>query len=494
MDPVRSALTASLVALSVAALAGPAASETRPRYGRSVTGSLLGEPSSVDPIAAQSHAEVTLAALIFDSLYRLDEAGDPVPELAAALPILDEEGRVLIPLRVGVKFHDGHDLAVADVVASLERLRRSRGGWLLAAVETITPGEGAVVLELRYPEPELARHLAATIAAITRDGRSPRAARPVGTGAFRLVRFSRPGREIRLAAFDGHRRPYLNAIRLRWFRSPDEEARDYEVGRTHLSLRGPVAFAGHQPKYVTESAQGPATVLTHIGFGKKHTAALASLDFRAALSLAINRPALRNLGSGERVAPTVSPVAAELGAAAAPASALRGDVNAARAALARAAARVPALRRLDRLRLEILVDRSRLDDRDVADKILAALYNLGITAVVVEVSAPVFARRVAAGACDFYVGQLAPPLATPAGHLAAAFAAAGDPWVAKRLAAGPLDVAGAAATFARRLPIVPLFHRAVRVHHRSDVRGVSFDGSSRVRWDDLFLFGAARRN
>ena len=52
-----------------------------------------------------------------------------------------------------------------------------------------------------------------------------------------------------------------------------------------------------------------------------------------------------------------------------------------------------------------------------------------------------------------------------------------------------LDSAAAQAVFADRLPIVPLFHRAVRVHHRVDVRRLRFDAIGRLRYADMFLFG-----
>jgi hypothetical protein len=43
--------------------------------------------------------------------------------------------------------------------------------------------------------------------------------------------------------------------------------------------------------------------------------------------------------------------------------------------------------------------------------------------------------------------------------------------------------------FAERLPILPLFHRSVRVHHRVDVRRVGFAATGLLLYADMFLFG-----
>ena len=52
----RIAVTATLVAAF-----GNAHGETRPRYGRKIVGSMLGQPATLDPVRVKSHAEAQLA-------------------------------------------------------------------------------------------------------------------------------------------------------------------------------------------------------------------------------------------------------------------------------------------------------------------------------------------------------------------------------------------------------------------------------------------------
>jgi len=485
-----------VAAAAACALAGDAAAETRPDYGGELVATLTGEPASLDPLAARSHAEVTIAGLLFDTLYRTTADGTVVPHLAAGLPEV-RGGKARIALRAGVRFHDGRVLTVDDVVASLARVQKSDAGWLLAPVSSIEAGDGAVVLGLRGDGGELAALLAAPQAAIVPGGRAPRAKAAIGSGPFRIDGIDRKRRRIVLVASDDHfaGRPYVDRIELRWFDTADGETRAFEDGTLHLSARGATVFAGAQPKYRTEVTEAPATLLTFVGFGRAHAKVTRDPDFRRALHLAIARGGLSSTGRGERVRPTVDPIPADLGGDALGAGQGGGDVDAAVKALARAADRVPELsaRRRGSLSLEILVDRTRLDDHEVAERVVRALDKLGLAATITDVGAEDLPARIARGGGDLWIGQLAAPGAAPSLLWGAVFAAGGDGWVERQLAAGTFDAGKARVQFADRLPILPLLHRAVRIHHRADVRGVGFDASARLGFADLFFFGQPAR-
>lgn len=472
----------ALALLAVLGLAAPARGESRPAYGDTVVGGLLGAPATLDPVAARSHAELSVVELLFDPLYRVD--GDRVvPAIAAALPEVDDDPRLArVPLRTGVLFHDGRPVTAADVAASLERARRA-GTPGLEPVVSVRADRDAVVLRLRRPLPDLAARLAVAAASITRSGRAVSGSTAVGTGPFRLARLDRRRRLVRLDAHELHfaGRPYVDRLELRWYPGEGGEARAYETGASHVSLRGAVAFAGHQPKHPTEIAEGPATILVYVGFGRRTPQVTGSRAFRRALSRALGREGLRHLGNGERIVPTLSPAAQALGGPRPPRRLLAPQIAVARRALREAARSVPALAKPGDLDLRILVDESRHDDRDVAGKVAAALFRLGVRAVVEEVPAGDLPRQLAAGKGDLYIGHLAAPSADPAAQIAAAFAAGGD--------AVPAPAA-LEARFAERLPVVPLFHRSVRVHHRATLRGLGFTVGARLGLADVFFHPA----
>jgi len=485
----------------VAVAAGEAGAETRPRYGRDLVGSLLGRPATFDPVEARSHAELQLVALLYDALYQVGDDGVVAPDLAVGMPALSADRfEARVRLRPGVLFHDGSQLGPADVIASLQRLRRSRAGWLLAPVASMENAGDEIVFRLTRPVPELAQLLAAPAASITPAGRAPppaaiaagRAARrlPVGSGPF-AMRQPQSATGLSLEAWEKHfaGRAYPDHLQLAWFEGQSDEAQAYEVGKLNLSLRGPVAFTGHQPKNPTEVSSGPAVILAYVGFGRAHGRAFDSRELRQALSLAIGRDGLRLIGTGERVLPTPYPVAVDLGGREPRREELLARVDAGGAVLAHAGGRIRFLTGRPKPTLDLLVDRSRPDDREIGEKVVGALYQLGMNARIVALDAAAMAARVARGECDLYIGQLVAPGPSQESQLAAAFAAGGDDWAAEKLAAAPLDVDAALAAFGERLPVLPLFHRAIRVHHGVDVRQVGFDAAGRLLYASMYLFG-----
>ncbi|MDB4963111.1 MAG: extracellular solute-binding protein family 5 [Myxococcales bacterium] len=471
--------------------------ESRPRYGGAVEGALLGAPVTLDPAIAQVHAELTAIDLIYDTLYRIGPDGIVQPHLALAAPVLDA-GRARITIRSGVKFHDGSDLTAADVAATLERVRVTPANrWIVSPISAIRVDGDVVELTLKGPVAELTTLLALPATAITRSGKPP-GERPVGSGPFKVDAFDRKARRLMLAAFDGHfaGRPYLDQLSLRWYDTPDAEARQFERGTAHLSARGVAAFTGAQPKYRAEDVEGPAALLVFVGFGRAHMDVTADRNFRRALDLSLSRGALVSVGSGERVTPSRLPVPVEAGASVLDVAGRADDLVRARAALTAAAATVKALdpSRLAALKLEILIEDTRPDDREVAERVAYALTKLGIASAITAVPAATLRDRVKKGDCDLWIGQLAAPVSAATAWWGAAFSIANDPWAEQQLATGTLDRAAAAKVFAERLPIVPLVFRAVRIWHRSDVRGLGFDASGRPSYADLFLFGDPTRS
>jgi ABC-type transport system substrate-binding protein len=478
----------ALAVASLLVLAAPAHAETRPRYGGSVEATLLGAPATLDPLTARTHAEVTVVELLFDTLYRPRADGSVEPELADGPPVLDEKKTtVRIAIKRGIKLHDGTELGALDVAQTLERARL-QARWLVPGLIGVKTDGDAVVLSLRAPQPELPIVLALPQLAITKAGKPP-GDRPIGTGPYATGGPDRARRKLQLRAFDEHfgGRPYLDQLVLTWYDTPDAEARRFETGKAQVSARGAAAFAGGRPAFKSLDVEGPAALLLFVGFGRAHADLTADRAFRKALDLALGRGGLTSISSGERVIPTRSPVPVEAGGTALAAASRAGDVDAARRQLAEAAKRVPSLRQLAKLRLEVLIEDTRPDDREIAERVVLALDKLGIQAVITAVPATTLRDRVAKGQCDLWIGQLAEPIGAQPVWWSAAFAAGNDDWAASQVS---LDPAVAAREFAQRLPIVPLMFRSVRMWHPTNLHGVAFDASGRPLYADLYLFGA----
>jgi hypothetical protein len=204
------------------------------------------------------------------------------------------------------------------------------------------------------------------------------------------------------------------------------------------------------------------------------------VEFRRGVSLALGRGALRHVGSGERVVPAVLPASPDLGGAAATPDEAAVRVEAATTTLRRVRATIPR-------GLELVYDRTRPDDAEVAARVVAALDRVGIGVGFTPLAPAELSRRIAVGQCDLWIGQLLAPGIDLASEYAAAFAAGGDRFVVAQQQIAPLLVAPLAVAFEARLPIVPLFHRSVRVHYRKILQGVGFDALGRLALADLFM-------
>jgi MarR-like DNA-binding transcriptional regulator SgrR of sgrS sRNA len=454
-----------------------------------VEASLLSEPVALDPVAAQSHAELTVVGLVFDTLYAISPDGTASPHLALGPPELDATRTVAhVALRPGVMFHDGAPLTATDVAASLERARGA--SWVLAPVSVIRVAGDGVDLVLRTPGAELATLLALPQTAITRRGQAPGWARPVGSGPFAIESVDRVNKRLVLRAFDDHfaGRAYLDQLVLDWFDTPDGEVRRFETGAAQLSARGVAAFANATPRYPASAVESPAALLVFVGFGKQHAQVTGDRAFRAALDLALDRDALAKITSGERTLPTRLPLPTAAGAVVLDAAGRAGNVAAAKAQLG--SSRNPLLlpASLPGLRLTIIYDQSRPDDLEIALRVSRGLDRLGIGFTIEAVMPEKLRERVVRGDCDLWIGQLAAPISVAMAWWGAAFAAGNDSWVAARLGAGTLDAAEVARQFASRLPIVPLMFRSLLVWHRAEVRGLGFDASARPGLADLYWF------
>ena len=153
-----------------------------------------------DPQNNSSYAHDSLLA-IYDTLIRLDDAGNPGPGLAESWtrsPTLDE---ITLVLRPNATFHDGTPVTAAAVAQMLERntaLDRRAGASvreamaLVAAVEVIDAR--TIRLRLKSPSGQIEAWLGGTAGMIMApaayaDGAAGGTLKPIGAGPFRVRAF-----------------------------------------------------------------------------------------------------------------------------------------------------------------------------------------------------------------------------------------------------------------------------------------------------------------
>ena len=110
----------------------------------------------LDPVWTTSSQTTQHAFLVYDTLFGLDAAFQPQPQMLAG-STAEEGGRTWrLVLRDGLLFHDGSKVLARDCVASIRRwgLRDPFGQALLAAADDIAaPDDRTIVLRMKYPFP-----------------------------------------------------------------------------------------------------------------------------------------------------------------------------------------------------------------------------------------------------------------------------------------------------------------------------------------------------
>jgi peptide/nickel transport system substrate-binding protein len=448
----------SLLLLLALIVTRSSSAETRALYGGTVQAALPSAPTTLDPLHG-GPADAELALLLYDAPFKLVD-GKPRPQLATALELGDARARLI--LRNDVRFSDGSLLTARDVAASLTRALADPGGWMLAPIKSARAvADDAVELELSRPTPELAL-LLATPAAMVTPGGQVTGKRP-GSGPFVVEAWDQSG--ARLAPNPGcfAGRPYLASLFLRAFSARADEAGSFELGALQASRHGAVGFDNGGARRPVSVVEGAPAITGFIAVGRGPDAEV----YRRALALGINRERLRRLTVRE---PAVA-------AAGATPPALGGAVGKASYDPARAKTMIEARFGSTRPHLSLLVDNSRFDDRDVAERILADLARVGIDIAIEGVDAAQYQARLDAGRYELVLGAARAP--APEATLATlALVAAVDPAAARaafaRAAAPAIDV--------EATRVVPLFHRAARLYAAPELRGLRVDAAGRVDW------------
>lgn len=149
----------ALLAAAAAGLARPAVGQGA-RVLRMVPQANL---ASFDPLFTSANITRNHGFMIYDTLYGMNAALEPQPQMAAGHRVEEDGRRVTISLREGLAFHDNEPVRSTDVVASLRRwMVRNAFGQKLATVldDMSTDGDRNLVIRLKKPFPLLFHALA----------------------------------------------------------------------------------------------------------------------------------------------------------------------------------------------------------------------------------------------------------------------------------------------------------------------------------------------
>lgn len=261
---------------------------------------------TLDPISCGEGIQEIAAALLYEPLFRLDEAFQPVPLLCESWA-WDETGLVCtLTLRQGMTFSDGSSLTARDAAETLQRARESeRYAYRLRNVTSVTASRnGQVVITLAAPNRGLPALLDIPIVRQSTAGERV----PLGTGPYYLV--SGEGGEERLQAReDWWQGKHLPVDVIPLVHAKDQETALYLFSTRQVELL-PVDPTD-DPSLASGQAQStgqPTAVMQFIGFNAGEGRLFSDASLRALFSRGIDRETLADAQMAKLVQAAQFPV------------------------------------------------------------------------------------------------------------------------------------------------------------------------------------------
>lgn len=154
--------------------------------------------------------------MVYDTLYGLNAAGEPVPEMVEGHTVSEDGLTWTLTLRPGLRFHDNSPVRASDCVASIKRWARRDGfgKTLMGATEELAASDDRTLrFKLKRPFALLPQALAKTVPyvpfilpeRVIPEDPSKALTEVIGSGPYRFVASERvPGSRVVYEKFDGY--------------------------------------------------------------------------------------------------------------------------------------------------------------------------------------------------------------------------------------------------------------------------------------------------
>src|SRR6266852_5191695 len=303
------------------------------KYGGTVKVAWSEPPDSFDPALGENlTAWDCLTELVyFGSLMAYDKQfGGPVPNLAAAPPVISKDGKTLtFKIRPGVKFHNGRTIVAADFKYAWERMLdpklQSWGASYLSSVvganavmggktkklEGVeTQGDSTLIMHLTAPDFTILNALTQPITAPVPSEEVARLGKqfgqtPVGYGPFKIVSYDQAAQTARFEKNPDYfyaGLPYLSAVEYRWGIDPQIQLLQLQHGETDIIGPGlPPTEAGQvlatpTLKPLAQSRPSPGNI--YLTMYPETAPQFRSREVRQAMNWAIDKTALGKITYG----------------------------------------------------------------------------------------------------------------------------------------------------------------------------------------------------
>ena len=235
----------------------PAWAQSKPKSGGTLTIVTSGGPTYLNSALSTGGAEALVSPKFYEGLLDYDVGMKPKAELATAWSITPDGKRITFKLREGVKWHDGKPFTSKDVKFSLLNILKpyhGRGRASFADLTDVeTPDDYTATLVLTKPSasimyvfnssesPIMPAHLYEGTSILD----NPVNMKPVGTGAFRFVSYTR-GETLVLERNPNYwdkSKPYVDRLITRFVVDGATRAAMLESGEADFVVSGQLPMA-----------------------------------------------------------------------------------------------------------------------------------------------------------------------------------------------------------------------------------------------------------
>ena len=202
---------------------------------KTLTIALASEIGGLDPVISVDRYGGNVYLNIYETLMRVDEKGEIVPNLCTSFEQPDEKTYVF-HLPEGVKFHNGEELRASDVAFSLKRGIGTKMDYLVGSIDPdsfTTPDDYTVQFSLKSPSGAFLANLTTPQTGILSEKAVTEAGdqyglHPIGSGPYKFVSWTK-GVSAIVERFEGYHgtAPYYDELVFKTL--PEDTTRTIEL-------------------------------------------------------------------------------------------------------------------------------------------------------------------------------------------------------------------------------------------------------------------------
>ena len=288
--------------------------------GDTMTVGVAIDAKNLDPQNSVDTYSFCLTNQIYETLYTVDgKTRKLTPVLAESYDQIDEK-TYRFHLKKGVKFHNGDEMTAEDVAFSLKRATSPQSVFASSKGRYIDPDgfkvEDRYTLIVKTRAPfggflESMKHPYASILCkrAVEEAGSSYSMNPVGTGAFKLIKWTK-GEKLELEAFADYHGEKPAYKKLTFLIIPDDSTRviALETGKVDFVYAMPTAeFNRLKGEDKVQLVRAPGLVLYYLGLNTQ-SPKLADPRVRMAIEYAVDKAALNQVVYEGNSAPAIGPL------------------------------------------------------------------------------------------------------------------------------------------------------------------------------------------